>query len=337
MDITKKFVPCLILSVLLVFSLIGFTSLFTFNFIALSESTYISASDENDVPQKAHDEIEAYFRHSQDYSGIPADVYMSALPVESVKDIIDSKISKVISLYVKRTDIELDTVSDHDYTALKKSITDYFNKFAKENNVKVDNEYKTQLKNTIETAKTEIESFADVYMFNEIGKTSLLKKAKDIYPDLTPATYALGALSLLFILIIMAFCLKRTGLGCYWVSISAISASVIMLVPTLILKLSGFTDKLIVDNESIYSAVTGAMAKIQRIAIYFECGLLLFGLVMMLIYAVSSVKRKKKAAEVIDDDDDDEDTDTNNGDNNSGGRKDEGTDNGSSVVSAEEE
>ena len=303
MDITKKYVPCLILSVLLVFSLIGFAAAFNFNFIALSEGTYISASEENDVPRKAHDEMETYFTHSEDYSGIPADVYMSALPVEAVKDIINSKINKVL-LYLKMENAELDTASDHDYSDLRKNITDYFDTFAKKNNVKVDKEYTTQLNNTVEKATNEIESFADVYMFREISKTGLLKKTKDIYPDLTPATYAMGALSLLFILILMAICLKRVGLGCFWTGISSMCAAVIMLIPTLYIKLSGFTDRLIVDNESIYSAVTGAVSKIISTLVYFECGMFVFGILMLLIYALSSLKRRKKASEISDDDDD---------------------------------
>ena len=120
-------------------------------------------------------------------------------------------------------------------------------------------------------------------MFREIGKTSLLQKVKSIYPDLTPATYALGAVSLLFVLIIMALCLKRAGLGCYWVGVSAASAAAIMLIPTVYIKLSGFTDRLIVSNESIYSAVTGAIANIFNKLILFECGLLAFGLLMLVM------------------------------------------------------
>lgn len=131
MDIRNKYVPCLILSVLLVFSLIGFTAAFNFNFFALSEGTYISASDKNDVPQKVHDEIEKYFTHSEDYSRIPADVYMSALPVEAVKSIIDSKVQKVVSEYIKDDKNEVDSLSDFDYSTLKKNITDYFTEFAK--------------------------------------------------------------------------------------------------------------------------------------------------------------------------------------------------------------
>ena len=312
MDITKKYVPCLILSVLLVFSLIGFTATFTMNFFVLSGGSYISASDDNDVPRKAHDEIEKYFTHSHDYSGIPADVYMSALPVDTVKEIIDGKVYNVITNYIKNSDPQFNSLSDYDYAPLKKSITDYFNDFAKKNNVKVDSEYKAQLQNTIDTAISEIESFTDVYMFKEMSKTSLLKKAQDIYPDLTPATYALGALSLLLILIIMAVCLKRAGLGCYWTGVAAMCASVIMLLPTLWIKLSGFTDRPIVSNESIYSAITGFISKMLMRLMIFECGLFAFGLFMMLIYAVSSAKRRKKAAASVNDDDDDDDSDNDN-------------------------
>ena len=337
MDITKKYVPCLIMSVLLVFSLIGFTATFNFNFFALSESTYIAASDDNDVPQKVHDEIETYFTHSEGYSGIPADVYMSSLSVENVKAIIDSKIHRVISDYVKKTDAEFDSLSGYDYSALKKSITDYFTKFAKDNNVKIDKEYKEQLKNTISTAINEIESFADIYMFKEVSKTSLLQKTRNIYPDLTPATYALCALSILFILILMAVCLKRVGLGCYWVGVSAMCSAAIMLVPTLWIKFSGFTDGIIVTNPGISSAVTGAVANILRKLIWFECGLFAFGLLMMLIYAISSVRRKNIPEVTDDDDDEDEDTDTHSGEDNSGGKKDDETDDDTSVVSAEEE
>lgn len=302
MKITDKYAVNLILSIVLVFSLIGFTAAAITNFYVTNEKSYISNSDSNNIPEKVRSEIEEYFDNSTNYSNIPADVYMSAISEEDVKKIIDGKILNLFNHYKGMLAPEGEEEIDYrkscfDYSALEKSITDYFDKFAKENNVEIDDSYKKQLQNTIDTAENEIENYADVYMLNLIDSTGILDKAFSYYGDLAPLMYVCGGIALLCMLLLIAISLKKSSLASYWMAVSFICASIIMLVPTLLVKLSGFEQRLIVRNDSIYTAVTKFISKVVDGMLIFETGVIVLGALLLFLHFRKTRNLKKQKYE----------------------------------------
>ncbi len=263
MKITEKYVLNLILSILLIFSLIGAGVTAFAKYDLLTSDSFIESSDENNVPKIVYDEINEYFTNSEAYSGIPAEVYMSAITEEDIENIISCKIDSVFA-YIYATG-ESDNPEDmlktegFDTQALEKSITDYFNEFAKENNVDVDDAYNAQLQKTIDTAISEIDSFTDVYMLELIAKTGIFGKIRTIYPYLDYAMYGSIGLAAICVIIMLIASIKNFSRFLYWVSISAICASAIGLVPTLYLKLSGVINQFVIGNKTVYTAYTGFM------------------------------------------------------------------------------
>ena len=81
----EKYIPNLLLTMILVFALIGLEGImFAKNQLMRSEP-YIDAVDTNDVALKSMNAIEKYFSDSESYSRIPADVYMPAITEKDVK------------------------------------------------------------------------------------------------------------------------------------------------------------------------------------------------------------------------------------------------------------
>ncbi|MGN0612682.1 MAG: hypothetical protein ACI4JB_02165 [Porcipelethomonas sp.] len=293
MKITEKYVPGLILSIVLIFSLIGTGAAAIAKFYLLDESTYIENSDENNIPQKALEEIGTYFKNSEDYSGIPESVYMSAISEDDVKKLIDMKIENVFD-YIKGLDQDEDDLNaELDFSSLEKSISDYFNEFAEENNVEIDDAYKNQLQNTIDTAESEISSFTDIYMLSLIGKTGAISKTRSLYSYLDIIMYICGGLALLCIVLIAVFMRKNIKNALYWISISLICASVLALIPTLCLKISGFTDRLIISNRCIYDSVTAFLSGTLTTLIVCELILLVIGAVLIITSLLISRKKNK--------------------------------------------
>ncbi len=285
MKITEKYVLNLILSIILIFSLLGGGAAVFAKQYLLSSDTFIAVSDKKEIPQKAYDEINDYFTKSEAYSGIPADVYMSAVTVDDLKLLIDDKI---INLFDDICSIATDRVEIYDFAELEQNITDYFDEFAKENNVEVNDEYTAQLQKTIDTAKSEIMNITDIYMINLIDETGVISKVRNLYKYIDPVIYACIGLAILCVILIAVFSRKRVGNIFYWISTSVICMAVLGLIPTLYLKFSGITDRLIVRNECVYAAFIGLFADIISTLIFAEIIILALGAVLLIIGMLAS-------------------------------------------------
>ncbi|MBQ8434642.1 MAG: hypothetical protein IJX24_01315 [Oscillospiraceae bacterium] len=300
MKITEKYVLNLILSIILVFSLAGSGAAFFAKQYLLDADTFIAVSDEKNIPQKAYDEINEYFTQSAAYSGIPADVYMSALTVDNVKMLIDLRIQHMFTyIYaVGSGELEEHDFNDTDgidFEQLEQNITNYFDEFAKENNVEVNDEYTAQLEKTIDTAKNEIMSITDIYMISLIDETGIITKVRSVYNYIDPIIYACAGLALVCIILIAVFSRKNICSAFYWISVSVMCTAVLALIPTLYLKLSGITDKLIVRNECVYAAFTGLFSDIISTLLLAEIIILAVGIILLVTGGLISKLSGKKA------------------------------------------
>ncbi|MGN1480498.1 hypothetical protein [Porcipelethomonas sp.] len=285
----EKYIPNLILSIIMVFALLGTECLVFAKTQVLNEQTYINAVEKNHVSQKVLNEIENYFEKSSNYSRIPAEVYMSAVSEELVEDAIEQKISRVFDYITGNTNEIAD--AEIDFEELEKSISDYFEKFAEENNVEVNDDYNSQLQKTVDTARNEIDNFTDVYMLSYINKTGVLSKVRTVYGLLDTASAVMAGVVLVCIILIFIMNLKKKSYFLYWISSVLICSSVIVLIPGLYIRLSGYTQKLVIRNDYIYSAVTGAINDINDKLIYAQAAALILGIIIMVIFAFASKPR----------------------------------------------
>lgn len=296
MKVSEKYILNLILSILMVFSLLGTVGLSFAKNHLLNETTYTQNSERNNIPQMAYDEINTYFTNSTDYSKIPADVYMSAISEEDVKSIINLKIQWLFDYITagnSKTLIEKNDYS-YDYSALEKSITDYFDKFAKENNVEVDEAYKAQLQNTIDTAISEIDNYTDIYLIDLAEKTGFFGTVRKYYDLVSILMYVCIAATVLFAVLIVISTRKRIANMLYWLSLSGICMSIITLIPTLWLKISGITNKLIIRNKCVYSAYTGFLSDTINSLLTTVMIILVISIVILIIAIVISKFTNKK-------------------------------------------
>lgn len=290
MKITKEYIPNLLLSIFLVFSLIATTAVSIAKYYILNEKTLIENFEENNISQMTYEEIEKYFNTSEDYSGIPASVYMSAITKDDIKQMIEANIINTFSSITAGTENREQV--NFDFTALENNITDYFDKFAQEHNVEVDDKYKAQLQKTIDTAKSEIEDYTDVYMLNFISKTSIFDKAASIYKYLDIIMYICIGLTTVCIIIIAAISKRKLRFALYWYSMSILCSSAIMLIPTLYIKFSGIIEKLVIRNKCIYYAMTGYMSNIINKMMYIEIVMIVIALILLALYIFISKAKK---------------------------------------------
>lgn len=300
MKITEKYVLNLILSIVLVFSLTGGGMAVFAKQYLLNSDTFIAVSDEKEIPKKAYNQINDYFTKSQAYSRIPSDVYMSALTVDHVKMLIDVKISCMLTyIYAvgsgEPEEHDFSDTNGIDFEQLEQNITDYFDEFAKENNVEVNDDYKAQLQKTIDTAKSEIMNITDIYMISLVDETGIISKVRSLYKYIDPIIYACAGLAGLCTVLIIVFSRKHIANIFYWLSISVMCVASLCLVPTLYLKLSGITDQLIIRNECVYTAYTGLLSDILSTLMLAEIIIFAVGTVMLIVGILISNLSKKKS------------------------------------------
>ncbi len=295
MKITEKYVFNLILSILLVLSVLGSSILMFVKGNLLSSEGFIKNCEDKNISEIVYDEIDDYFTKSADYSRIPADVYMSAISEEDIKKLIDAKTQGLFD-YINGGNVKTYLDTEFDFSALEASITSYFEDFAKENNVQVDDAYEVQLQNTIDTAISEINGFADVYMAKLIDSTGIAEKVRRNLDLISIGMYGCIGLGAACIITLFIISVKRLANFFYWTSISGICAAVLGIIPTLYLKFSGITDKLVIRNKSVYVAFTGIMNKAIDDMLTVVITILVVSVVIMLIGMALSKSSKKKTA-----------------------------------------
>lgn len=287
----KHYFPNYILSVLLVLFIVGLSAVSLLSTV-FKASFFIGSFEKNNVYKYSSDYTYDYFEKSVASSGIPAEIYMEALDDKIIKQSVDGKINAFFNYITGKTN-KIET-PDIDYSELEKSISDYFDKFAKDNNVEINDKFKTQLDKTIEAAKKDVNSFTNVLMLDYMEKAGIHKKLRTVYPLISVAVYIMAGGIILIAAVIFILNRKQISSALYWLSASGICASVIGLVPCIILKSSNYFSRLIMRTDYIFHAITGILGDSVDTLMKTQIYILIASILIMICFAAVSVIKVKK-------------------------------------------
>lgn len=288
----NHYFPNLILSVIFVFSFIGLSLTTEAKDKLLSSSFYISSAEKHDIYLRVTNHADDYFTKSYAVSGIPAEVYMDGLDDKTIKDAVDGKIENFFD-YVSGKSSKIEE-TEIDFSVLEKNLTDYFSEFAEENNVEVNEDFTKQLDKTIETAESEIDSFTNIYMMDYMEKAGIPQTLRKVYPIIAAVPFVFLGVLLVGLVILILLNRKNLRFVFYWISTSGICASVIILIPCIILKYSDYFSRLVMRNDYIYYAVTGLLNDFNVNIIKIQSAALGVFVALMLVYIFSSIINNKK-------------------------------------------
>ena len=275
-----------------VFSFIGLSLTTEAKDKLLSSSFYISSAEKHDIYLRVTNHADDYFTKSYAVSGIPAEVYMDGLDDKTIKDAVDGKIENFFD-YVSGKSSKIEE-TEIDFSVLEKNLTDYFSEFAEENNVEVNEDFTKQLDKTIETAESEIDSFTNIYMMDYMEKAGIPQTLRKVYPIIAAAPFVFMGVLLVGLVILILLNRKNLRFVFYWISTSGICASVIILIPCIILKYSDYFSRLVMRNDYIYYAVTGLLNDFNVNIIKIQSAALGVFVALMLVYIFSSIINNKK-------------------------------------------
>lgn len=288
----KHYFPNYILTVILVFVISGLS---LFSIIANnmhSPSFYISSVQKHDIYRRVIDYTEDYFEKSYAVSGIPAEIYVDGLEDKIIKQAVDGKINSLFDYISGKTDkIE---EAEIDFSQLEKNISDFFNEFAEENNVELNETFTNQLDKTIRSAENDINTFTNIYMIDYMEKAGILQNIRKVYPYIQPVLYTLVGITVLCIILLIFINKKELKSFLYWLSVSGICSSVILLIPCIIIKSSDYFSRLIMRTDYIYFAVTGLLNDLVNALMKSQLIIFAASVLIMLVYIIISAVSVKK-------------------------------------------
>ena len=147
-----KLILRLILSILLVFSLLGTVGCAVGISVLHSPSQLIAQMHKQNAGQKVYDSLQTRFTTDYNTTAVPANVYMDAISVDWLEQCMEQKLT---ALYGADSDLL-------DFSALESSITDYFEQYAEENHYVKDDTYNEKLQETIDNGEKIISDATDL-------------------------------------------------------------------------------------------------------------------------------------------------------------------------------
>lgn len=286
----KSYIPNVIISILLVFVIIASEALILTKATALNPSICVNILYEQQIADKVIDELNSYFEKSCASTSIPAEVYMSAITKEQVEKSISDGVTSTFDYINGISDVH-PTVS-YDFTALEQSITEYFEEYAQENDYIEDEKYYAQLNNTITAAETEIISNLDVFLVSMIDSTGLFEKARSAMSILPKANIGVTVCLLILVVLLIIVNGKSKRDLLYWIAVPIFISSIIVAVPTFIIKSADYFSRFTIKTVQVYLTVTELLNEITSTIIAFEIAMFAVSIALFAVYVITTRKKK---------------------------------------------
>lgn len=281
-----KYIVSFVLSLLICFLSLALILASVLSVGIFSKNTYSEIVNRFDISQKVYSEIENVFLDQSGGSNIPPEVYEDIITLEDVERIFPDVVDSVMSYAFGETD-EIKPI-EIDFTALEKSLTDYFVSYAKEHNIAMDDAFDNQLKLTIKSAKESVTSSIDLAVLKK-GADLIRPRIKTIK---TAVGISLGVVAAAFVLLSLLLILTAKKHGVFWILSSVLSSSAISLAVVSLLRIFGFFDGFILKNEVLHTFITGFLKVLSDSIIITSAVILTFS-VLGMVYFVFKIKRER--------------------------------------------
>jgi len=279
---TSTYLPSIILSVLLVFSLMisAAVLLMDLNFTA---GKLKNMASENNIDSKIYVEIEKYYKDKFNSSGIPGNVYMDAIN--------DSYLKNCEEIYIEAAFEALNGNGKMNVTVpknkeLENSITDFFFDFAEKNNYQKDEKFEAKLNSAKENAYFTIGSFCDVYKFSTMSGHGVLPKLAKLYSNRMILTVCSIAVTVIIFLMLLVVKRKNKATALYWYGTSCTVAGLLGSIPGIYLVATKFFDSFSIKQAPVFTAFTSFMYKYSGYFIAVHISFIVLGAIFFVVYGL---------------------------------------------------
>lgn len=295
MNSLKKYIPCLLLSLILVFASLGTSAVIVADKYA-SADKLIELTEENEIVPMIKTQLEYHFSDEYNETGIPAEVYAEAMNEQYINSVLEKYIAdgfKVLEGEPYATDTA-PTFKTPVNEALEADIRKFFSDYAESIGYEKDDNYNTKVDSAISSAYSAIGEQCDIYKLKTINNEGLLIKARPIYQNLGVISLAVIAVTAFLIVIIVLINIKSLSAALYWIGISSLVSGVIGVIPCLYLNATNYFDAFVIKQPQIFTAFTGLMYSAVDSFMMNQIILASVGAVLIIVYAVVNRLKKKE-------------------------------------------
>ena len=285
-----SFVASIIVSVLLVFCILGVTGAGIAKGCA-TEKNFKSISEKYDLDDKVYSELEKYFHERSSSTGIPEDVYMKAIDTEYLNNIINQTIDDGFQrLNGSYSPIDLENKE------LESSIDTFFNDYADSINYKKDEKFEKKLNSTKNNAYNIIREYCDVYKFDALANHGVISKVSKIYTKIDLIMIGAASIMLILLVALIIINIEAKSEAIYWSGVSALIAGIISITPCAYLLITNYFSSFSVKQAQIYTAYTETMKMFTNNFIHANVVLAICGIILIVIYGIVKPKMEKRVA-----------------------------------------
>ena len=284
----STYLPSLIISVILVFLLIASSAVLLVD-INISASKLKALAAKNDLESKIYTDLNKNYNDKYNTTGIPADVYMSAISNSYLKSVEEAYIDSAFEALEGDGKLNINIPENK---KLEDNIDKFFNDFADENNYEKDDNFGLKLRTTKENAYTTIGSHCDVYKCSAMSDHGVLPKLAKIYSNRLLATAGVIGTTILFIVLLVLINRKKKITSLYWCGISALISGILGGIPSIYLIATKYFDSFSIKQAPVFTAFTSAMYKYTEAFMAVQMAFIVIGITLVVIYGVTHEKKK---------------------------------------------
>lgn len=284
-----QYLGSILLTLLLIFSMLGTVGVMLVRHRALNPTTCKQLIESENLPTQVHDSLHAYYVQQENTTGIPVSAYENILAEDCLREMMETSVQRGFA-YLNG---ETDTVKAQlDFAVLESDLTAFFNKYAEENNCEKDAVFDETLAKAISTAESNIQVSTDIFRFASLEDAGVLKKAKRVMPYLPKLEIACIAADVLLMILLVILHRKKLRDVVYWIASAVFCASNLMLVPALWVEKTQWFDRFAVKSAQIFAAVTGYLYGLTGAVITVGiCGLVL----AILLWGLRLIGKKQQS------------------------------------------
>ncbi len=266
-------------SAIMIFMLIVLVIILFTEYPVSSPDFLINQVEKSNTVTAVYNSLIEKYKNQSNATAIPSEVYTSAISEEWVATSVES----YIFYFYQSPETKNDII---DFTEIEKSITEYFEKYAIDNNVVKDDVYTEKLSEVIENTKREIIDAVDVYRTELLRKTTLINKIFWLREHIKKIL--ISAVMIISVLIFILIMLKNP---LYWIATALFSSGLLIIIPTACLLATSYIMNFSIKDYVVYNLVTKTLSSV--VYIFLNAGIVMFLIGVIIIMLTIIVKRKK--------------------------------------------
>lgn len=251
---------------------------------------YEKVVEKNNIYSYAQESIEKSFEEYSHTSGIEKETFSAYYDENFIKENINSNIKNFLDVLLGKSG-SYDYVSSVDFSGADETIDAFFNDYAEKTDYVKDEIYEEKLNETKEKAHEIFTDKTDVFRFSLMNENGIIQKISSKISLIKGMFAACYILAVIFILLIIIINRKES---LYWLGCPFFVSGLLLLIPLIYIKASGFINGFTVKEKPVFYSITGLLDSVLNNAIAFALVSIIFGLVFLFLGIFFKSKKKEE-------------------------------------------